>query len=310
MKKEKFIDFIITQECTYKCVYCSQSKHEQKNKKCASNKTIENFLNFLDSLDKTFEITITGGEAMCHLEFYNLIDKIKNKGFKINLITNFSFDISKYQKVFEILGDSLLNYDISFHFDEIIKQYKNTEELFEKLEKFILLKPKTTTVNFLFPIFEMNDKKTSILNDLLLFAKNNNINHSYQQIRFLNQYLEKQENNPTTFSKICYAGVKSAIIYEDGSVYRCYSSRFFKTNFLGNINDKNFSLQKNPLPCVFKNCNCPKPLLYNQLTKNQNKTLACFYAFVNFIYLPFFVFKNSSIIKTKISQLGHLVSKR
>ncbi len=309
MKKEKFIDFIITQECTYHCVYCSQSKCEIKNKNHASKKTIDNFLRFLDNIEKDFEITITGGEAVCHFEFYDLIKEIKNKGFKINLITNFSFEVSKYKKIFEILDDSLINYDISFHFDEIFKQYKNTNELFEKLEKFLLLKPKTTTINFLFPIFEMNDKKTQLLNELLEFAKNKNITYSYQKIRFLNHHLEKQENNQKTFSKICYAGVKSAVIYEDGNVYRCYSSRFFKTNFLGNINDKNFSLYKKPLPCIFKNCNCPKPLLYNQLTEKQNRFSAYFCVFVNFIYLPFFVFKNSNIIKTKISQLKHLIFK-
>ena len=41
MEKEvkKFIDFIITQKCTYSCPYCSQSKSKLKEPKNANKKT-------------------------------------------------------------------------------------------------------------------------------------------------------------------------------------------------------------------------------------------------------------------------------
>lgn len=306
MQKEKFIDFIITQKCTYNCVYCSQSKCETKNKNSANKKTLKNFLSFLDKIEKDFEITITGGEAISHPDFFDLIEKIKDKGFKINLISNFSFDIENYKKVFEILDETLINYDISFHFSEIIKQYKNIDILIKKLENFLFFKPKTTSVTFLFPMYDMDNKKTNILNTLLEFAKKHEIKTTYQQIRFLDNYLDKQTKKQKTFSKICYAGAKSAVIYEDGSVYRCYSSRFFKSNFLGNINDKNFKLFKKPIPCVFNSCNCPKPIIYNQLTEKKNLPLASLYRILNFVYLPFFILKNTSIIKTKILQLKNI----
>ena len=87
----KFIDFIITQKCTYRCEYCSQSKNENCVQNEADDNTICAFLNFLKNLDKDFEIMITGGEAILHKNFFDLIEKIKKLGFKINLISNFSF---------------------------------------------------------------------------------------------------------------------------------------------------------------------------------------------------------------------------
>ena len=117
--EKKFIDFIITQKCTYRCPYCIQSKSEQNEYNEASKETINNFLKFLDKIGKDFEITITGGEAILHKEFFNLIKNIKEKGFKINLITNLSFEINTYRKIFDILENSLNHFDISFHLDQI-----------------------------------------------------------------------------------------------------------------------------------------------------------------------------------------------
>ena len=93
--EDKFIDFIITQSCSYSCTYCSQSKKENLVQNSADEKILQCFLNFLKTLDNDFIITITGGEALLHSNFYEFIEEIKNMGFKINLITNFSFEIEK-----------------------------------------------------------------------------------------------------------------------------------------------------------------------------------------------------------------------
>jgi len=101
MHKNKFIDFIITQKCTYRCKYCSQSKGQVAICENASSETIQAFYRLLDKIDKDFEITITGGEAMLHPDFFGIIKEVKLRGFKINLITNLSFKIEQYQKVFD-----------------------------------------------------------------------------------------------------------------------------------------------------------------------------------------------------------------
>ena len=312
MQSNKFIDFIITQKCTYSCAYCSQSKNQTKQKNSASKTTIDNFLNFLDNLDGDFEITITGGEAMLHPEFIYLINEIKQKNFKINLVTNFSFDIEKYIQVFDILGNSLNKYDISFHLAELSKTYPDINILFKKLKTFLSLKPECTVVKFFIPVFDINKEKEDLIDSIVSFANENNISYSFQKIRFLNKKIisfnsEKyfKDNDDETinpYGYLCYSGNKSAVIYENGEVYRCYSSRFCKTNYLGNINNKNFHLNQNPMPCVFKTCNCDKPLLYNQLTNEKQKPKADFMSFYNLICLPYLIFKNRKTVKNKIKQ--------
>ncbi len=303
---KKFIDFIITQKCTYRCAYCSQSKAQTTVLNDATKEVIDKFLIFLDRIDKDFEVTITGGEALLHPNFFDLIEKIKFKGFKINLITNLSFEIEKYNKTFSILDEYLNKFDISFHLDEI----KNFNLTTEKLKEILEIKPKNTEINFLIPIFNLNEEKCRKIEIIKNIAKEYNINCDFQHIRFLNKYksnnkLEESyiQNKPVkSYAHFCHAGSLSAVIYENGECYRCYSSRFLKSNYLGNIKDKNFNLKNIPSPCVQKYCTCPKPALYNQILNKKSLFKANIARLINLAYMPYYIFKNSKIIKDKITQ--------
>ena len=304
---KKFIDFIITQKCTYNCIYCSQSKAETKNKENAKNKTINSFLKILKTLENDWEITITGGEAILHPDFFYLIKEVKKQNFKINLITNLSFNIKIYQKIFNILDNSLNRYDISFHLDEI----KNFDETLKKAELFLKSKPYETKTTFLIPIFKINKHKEKQIEKIINLAKKYQINYDYQQIRYLNNFIKQtskekkyfQNIKPVkTYSKLCNAGKTSFIIYEDGEAYRCYSSRFLKSNSMGNINNKNFKLIKKATPCAMKYCNCPKPIIYNQIKENKKPIQAIVQNLKNLLFLPYLIVKNKNIIKIKLKQ--------
>jgi len=308
--ENKFIDFIITQKCTYKCTYCSQSKNETKTCNNADFETINSFYKFLDTLDKDFEITITGGEALLHPDFFEIIKTVKSKGFKINLITNLSFKIEQYQKIFETLNESLNRFDISFHLDEI----QNFNLMLEKLEKFIQYKPSNTKTNFYIPLYNITDKKESKIDKLVRIAKKHNIKYEFQKIRFLNQYKEvhsekyiSYHKKLKTFANLCLAGCDSAVIYEDGNVYRCYSSRFLKSNYLGNIKNKDFKLNDNKKACTNCICSCPKPSRYNQIQKEKDYKPAIKEVFENIIFLPSLIYKNRQIVAIKLKQLLNLI---
>ena len=312
LTKNKFIDFIITQNCTYSCSYCSQSKNFQKEKKNANDETINSFYKLLSTLNKDYEITITGGEALLHPKFFEIIEATKNFGFKINLITNFSFKKETYEKIFNVLGDNLNRFDISFHLDEI-KDFNST---IEKLEEIINLKPKKTKTVFLIPIYKIDNSKDEKIKKILSVAKKYDLDYDFQHIRLLNKYekqTEKEEkyfkNSNNSFSKkrkafasICSAGSNSAVIYENGECYRCYSSRFLKTNNLGNIKDKNFSLMSNSAPCANLKCTCPKPFLYNQISDRKNYFLTGLMVLKNAGYLPILFFKKRRIVLEKLKQ--------
>lgn len=308
--KDKFIDFIITQKCTYNCPYCSQSKMQAKCKNNASDDTIKAFYNFLDNIENDFEITITGGEALLHPKFFEIINKIKQKGFKINLISNLSFKIEQYQKIFDLLNDDLNRFDISLHIDQI----QNFNLAAEKLEKFINLKPKTTQMTIFIPLYNIDDKKELKIDKILRIAKKYNINYSFQKIRFLNEYKKTYEEKYISthkkiksFGKMCFAGCYSAIIYEDGNAYRCYSSRFSYSNYLGNINDFDFALNECAQVCSKSCCNCPKPLVYNQITDEEDFKSALINKGKNILYLPNMAFLKRKIVLQKIRQFFKLL---
>ena len=303
---DKFIDFIITQKCTYRCVYCSQSKAQTKQHNEASPETIDSFYRLLDRLEKNYEITITGGEALLHPHFFEIIKTTKEKGFKINLITNLSSKIEQYQKIFELLGDKLNRFDVSFHFDEI----QNFNLMIEKLELFLITKPHSTKTTFFIPLFDVNDKKESKIDKIIRIAKKHKINYEFQKIRFLDKYKqahnEKYESHHKklkTFGNLCLAGCNSAVIYENGEVYRCYSSRFNDSNYLGNINELNFKLDKSEYPCSNCVCSCPKPAKYNQILNEKDYKTALIDSFKNLSHLPSLIIKNKEIIIAKLKQL-------
>ena len=297
-KPKKFLDFIITQKCTYKCAYCSQSKQENNNQQNATKETIEGFFALLDKLDKDFEITITGGEAILHPDFFKTIKVVKEKGFKINLISNFSFDIKIYDKIFDTLKNSLSRFDLSFHLDEIA----DFDSTIDKLELFLQIKPKLTHTTLLVPVFNMSKIKEEKIAKLQNISRKYGVDFDFQNIRVLNKYANKNPNALKTFGRMCYAGNLSAVIYEDGECYRCYSSRFLKTNYIGNIKDSNFKLNKTPSPCVQKICTCPKPNNYNQITFDKKKLYANSLKLINLFYFPFLAIKKKEIIFQKIKQ--------
>lgn len=304
----KFIDFIITQKCNQNCLYCSQSKLEQEEKNHASSEIIDCFLKFIKTLDREFEITITGGEAILHPRFFEIIEKVANLGFKINLISNFSFQMEIYHKIFKITENKLNRLDISLHLDEI----KDFNLTIEKLKQFLSEKPKQTKTNILIPIFKLTEKKEKEIIKIKSIAYKYNTNVSFQHVRILNQYIKynkkeqsyflDQENSKKTYAHLCQAGQNSAVIYEDGSVYRCYSSRFSIKNYLGNIKNKNFKLKNKPQICTQKFCTCPKPKQYNQIEQQKNYIIALKDSFINSIFLPILTIKQIKILKRKLRQ--------
>ena len=165
-------------------------------------------------------------------------------------------------------------------------------------------------MTFFIPLFLINQSKEEKIEKLISLANRYNIQYSFQKIRFLNSY--KKENTPNSnkytsshsminsYSKICHAGFNSAVIYEDGNVYRCYSSRFLKTNFLGNINNKFLKLNDKAQACPKNCCTCPKPSKYNQITNKKDKKSALKQKITNAIFLPLMLVKNRNIVLEKL----------
>ena len=307
---KKAIDFLITQRCNYRCRYCSQSKGFAQNLKDADKDTIESFLSFLDKIPNDFEITITGGEPLLAKEFFPLIKKLKEKNFNFSVVTNFSFPIEEYKKLKDISGENLKELFVSLH----LSQVKDKNEFLLKAKEFNNCKGQTYfTVGSV-----LSNENCEELKAVAEFFKENGIKFELQHMRIKNSFVKYDENAQNfiekfpvtkikemseTYGKMCAAGKDFMFVYENGDAYRCYSSRFNRVHFLGNIKDKNFKMYDKILPCLNKKCTCPKPIINGLIDYNKSSIVnALFLIFYNLMFLPYYAVKNFEIVKAKIKQ--------
>ena len=319
-KKTFIFDFLITQNCNYRCPYCSQSKKFHKGIfEQASIETINSVLSFIDKNSNkfNFEITVSGGEPLVHPEFFNFLMELKKRNAAVSIVSNFSFEIEKYIKIKDILGENFKELLVSLH----LSQVKCLDEFLKKAEIFNSYKGGT---NFL-AASVLTDENVSELKKVASFLKEKNIKFELQHLRIKNKFVEysdiakefisnfpisKIKEKSGTYSKICLAGVNFMIIYQNGECYRCYSSRFNKVHSLGNIKSKNFKLYSKPLPCLNKNCTCPKPILFNMIDYSSKAPVkALLLSLYNAFFIPLFIVKNFDSLKEKFIQGKNLKNK-
>lgn len=287
-----FIDFLITQNCNYRCEYCSQSK-ANSTLEDASNEVIDGFLTALGRLPRDFEITISGGEPLLHNRFFEVIEKIKNMGFFICIVSNFSSPLDKYEKIVNILGDKLSFLMLSYHDVSV----KNIDDYINKALALKQIIRPSTKMRICAPLWRGNLDRLRYLKDKLtpfgiefevqhIRIRNEFIKYNTQEIKFLEENNAAPNKNLASFGRICQAGVKSAVIYQDGSIYRCYSSRLIKSHYLGNVANGKIDFYKSLRSCPFLKCTCPKPFNYNMICPDTNYTRAAYELVLNFLYLP------------------------
>ena len=306
---KKSIDFLITQKCNYRCPYCSQSKGYSKDFEEADDSVISAFLKFIATIPSDFEITISGGEPLMHKKFFYLIEEIARLGFKVSIVSNFSFPINEYKKIKDILGDNLSELLVSMH----LSQIKNLDEFLNKALEFNLYKGNT---NFKIASV-LSDENCGELKKVADFIEKNNINFELQHMRIKNSFVKyekeaeefikkypisKIKEVSNTYGKKCSAGRNFLVIYQNGECYRCYSSRFNKIHSMGNIK-KGIKLFKSDLPCLNKKCTCPKPIMQGMIDYNFDmKFKTALLSLYNALFIPFYIIKNFDIVKAKLTQ--------
>ncbi len=94
--------FIRLSGCNLRCSYCD-TKYALENN-LGEELSIERIIEEVDKIGFK-NITITGGEPLIHKDIDELISKLLNKGYNINIETNGSIDIKNY------LGKCLITMD-------------------------------------------------------------------------------------------------------------------------------------------------------------------------------------------------------
>jgi MoaA/NifB/PqqE/SkfB family radical SAM enzyme len=247
-------------DCNYRCSYCffegRWEEYRIRNIYLPVDKLVAHWARVCEKYGPIYLI-ITGGEPFIYPNFIEIIKKLSEICFHINISSNSSGDL---QGFVEEIRPKNVSLSLSYHpqFDDL--------DTFIKRLLFIRKHQFNGCINLVaYPAFINQIKgyqeKFAVINEPL------------KVIPFFGEYLGKvypqsytpseQEIigiNESWFKKVkrgglmCQAGQKTALIFPDGKVARC--GQVGEEFILGNLFDSQFSLLDKNLPCQAEYCPC------------------------------------------------------
>ena len=217
----------IAYDCNYRCSYCffygKWEEYKKRNIYLSPDKWMEYWKNIYDKYGPIY-INITGGEPFIYPGFIELIKKLSDISYHINISSNGSGELAKFV---EEIDSAKVSLSLSFH-----PEFENLEGFIQKL---ILIRKRGLDgcVNFVaYPPFL---KDITYYKDRLSY-----INEYLKVIPFFGSYEGRKYPEAYTceerksigiddnwFKKVrkkgssCLAGSKTALIFPDGKVSRC-----------------------------------------------------------------------------------------
>lgn len=256
--------------CNYRCSYCFfEGKWEEYGKRNIYLSPQEWFEHWkrICNLYGRCAIIITGGEPFIYHHFTEIIEKISQIHFPINISTNASANLNDF---IEKIDPKKVSLTLSFH-----PQYDEIEEIIVKIKS---LKEKgflSEFINFCaYPPFlkELNryiekvKRSGEKLKVIPYIGKYNGRDYPDGYLNEEKKILgldEKWEKNVKRKGSLCAAGCKSALIFPDGKVARCgqIGERFL----IGSIFSDDFKLLEKPLSCDVDLCPCLETVLVEKI---------------------------------------------
>ena len=189
LKSGELATFVRFAGCNLRCPYCD-TKYSYENPKYIEM-SIDEIISKIESF-KAHNVTLTGGEPLIQKDIDILIKKLSDKGYRVELETNGSVDISKYVGlkgvVFtldykgptSLMEDKMLldNYKYLTKNDVVKFVCGSTKDLEKARDIIIKYKLDEITNPFLSPVFgEIS------LEGMVDFMKENNLNHVRLQLQ-------------------------------------------------------------------------------------------------------------------------------
>lgn len=180
-KNERFIKWIVNDNCNYNCSYCFEKDFHKKDINIDSIiKTAYKVKEFIDKNNLT-SIILLGGELFLLDEevIFKILNILKNKKLNLYIITNFFKENSVYKKIYNFAKENFnkVEYKFSFH-----DEYITIKDFFNKVEDF-LNENKSAKVKLQFTLLIRTEK---YLQDFL-----NNINTLKSKGYDVSEHIEK-----------------------------------------------------------------------------------------------------------------------
>ena len=189
LKQGELALFIRFSGCNLRCSYCD-TKYSFENPKYIEE-TVDEIIEYVDK-SHVKNITLTGGEPLLQRDINELIEKLANKKYNVEIETNGSIDISNF------VNNEYVSYTLDYKLPTSLMENKMNFDNYKYINKkdsvkFVcgdnndLLKAKyimekydliNKTRCIISPVFNMIN-----LEDIVLFLKDNNLNGVKMQLQ-------------------------------------------------------------------------------------------------------------------------------
>ncbi len=268
------VEWKIAEVCNYHCSYCLGKEKRQndfQNKRAV--KKISPFI-FLDKFGKNlpgiWNFYFSGiGEPFLIPNFFNIARKLVRMGHRMEIVTNFSASAEKILKFCEIVNKGLRHFNASLHLEHA--------DFGDFLKKAILVR---RLIGNRFSVLSVARKgQVSKLKKIGQIFQDHKIPFRMQLERDYSKssqdsfikYTKKESGIIKDFNgdfydkrflklkgKLCWAGSKYFVINERGDAWRCHQA--VNQEYLGNLLEGTFKLNKVPDVCRYEYCACINPI--------------------------------------------------
>lgn len=247
--------------CNYRCSYCFFDKHWTEYGVRNVYKPVEEWMphwrRFHDRYGRAY-LTINGGEPFAYPNFIELIRRLSEIHWPINITTNTSLHLEEYVRRVDHERVSL---SISFH-----PQYHVLEDFLKMVRRLRGGGVQLGCINFVgYPPF-LPDLPDAVarFRDIGESLKTIPFVGAYRGARYPESYTEEQKRllglgedwveSKRHRDMLCRAGHRSALLLPDGKVTRC--GQIGDPGIFGSFFDPAFALRDRPTPCCVEFCPC------------------------------------------------------
>jgi molybdenum cofactor biosynthesis enzyme MoaA len=265
-------------DCNYRCAYCffegKWEEYQKRNTYLAVDKLVAHWSRAREKYGP-INLIITGGEPFIYPNFIEIIKRLSEICFHINISSNSSGDLNSFV---EEISPKNVSLSLSYHpqFDDL--------ETFIKRLLFIRKHQFSGCINLVaYPAFinkikGYQDKFAAIsepLKTIPFFGE-------YRGKIYPQSYTTGEQEvigiDASWFKKVkrqglmCQAGQKTALVFPDGKVARC--GQVGDEFILGNFFDPQFNLSDKKLPCPAEFCPCGEDeIIFNEEDNTKVKDL-------------------------------------
>jgi organic radical activating enzyme len=285
---ECVINWFMTRACNFRCEYCFNGNGSSKEDYFDRNKySPQHIAQSFDRIGRKLRIFMTGGEPFLFPNFIEICGLL-TRNYRIGMNTNLSTaNVREFAS--SIDPAKVLAIQASLH---IIEREKIPDGLALFIERVKILQEKDFPVRVEYitypPVIPRMKKDLDFLTDQGIRATNVKIfRGKFQGKSYPDSYSAEERKiitalsintresvilslNTAFFGSRCSAGQRFLVLGEDGSLFRCTSSKKSRGNLFAG--DATFS--KTPKLCSYETCVCPYEGIMFALPNRGNKILA------------------------------------